>query len=77
MPTLIRNGKQDGLIPPSEAEAAHAAIKVSQLAGLDDCGNKAVDQAFVRAIRAMRFKPGTIDGQLAPFREMHTFILSR
>ena len=158
VPTLILNGKQDGLIPPSEAEAAHAAIKGSQIAGLDDCGhfpffeqpvtttaavlafvtlkapdkpghtttlpepfvgtfsdvslpgidvstlngkpaivrwtvddqgeptniaissscgNKAVDQAFVQAIRAMRFKPGTIDGQLAPFREMHTFILSR
>ena len=39
VPTLIINGKQDGVIPPAAAEAAHAAIKGSQLVELDDCGH--------------------------------------
>jgi len=39
VPTLILNGKQDGVIPPSTAEAAHAAIKGSQLVELDHCGH--------------------------------------
>ena len=39
VPTLILNGKQDGVIPPSTAEAAHAAIKGSQIVELDDCGH--------------------------------------
>ena len=39
VPTLIINGKQDGVIPPSAAEAAHTAIKGSQLVELDDCGH--------------------------------------
>ena len=39
VPTLILNGKQDGVIPPSVAEAAHAAIKGSQLVELDNCGH--------------------------------------
>lgn len=39
VPTLILNGKQDGIIPPSVAEAAHAAIKGSQLVELDHCGH--------------------------------------
>ncbi len=39
VPTLILNGKQDGVIPPSAAEAAHAAIKGSQLVELDGCGH--------------------------------------
>lgn len=38
-PTLILNGKQDGVIPPATAEAAHAAIKGSQLVELDGCGH--------------------------------------
>jgi len=39
VPTLIINGKQDGVITPQSAEAAHAAIKGSQLAELDNCGH--------------------------------------
>ena len=39
VPTLILNGKQDGVIPPSTAEAAYAAIKGSQIVELDDCGH--------------------------------------
>ena len=39
VPTLIINGKQDGVIPPSEAEAARAAVKGSQLVELDGCGH--------------------------------------
>lgn len=39
VPTLILNGKQDGVIPPSAAEAAHMAIKNSQLVELDNCGH--------------------------------------
>ena len=155
---MIINGEQDGLIPPSEAEAAHKAVKSSWLAEIDDCGhfpffeqpvtttaavlafvalkapdkpghtitvpkplvgafnhillpdtdmralngkqavvrwtvddqggptnlavvsscgNQVMDQAFVRAIRVMRFKPGAIDGQPAPFRLTHTYAISR
>ena len=39
VPTLILNGKHDGVIPPSTAGAAHAAIKGSQILELDDCGH--------------------------------------
>lgn len=39
VPTLIINGKQDGVITPQSAEAAHAAIKNSQLVELDACGH--------------------------------------
>ena len=39
VPTLILNGRQDGVIPPSAAEAAHAAVKGSQLVELDHCGH--------------------------------------
>ncbi len=39
VPTLILNGRQDGVIPPSVAEAAHAAIPRSQLVLLDHCGH--------------------------------------
>lgn len=39
VPTLILNGKQDGVIPPSAAEGAHKAIKGSQLVELDHCGH--------------------------------------
>ncbi len=37
--TLIINGRQDGVITPSSAEAAHAAIKNSQIAEFDQCGH--------------------------------------
>jgi TonB family protein len=39
VPTLILSGKQDGVIPPSVAEATHAAVKGSQLVELDNCGH--------------------------------------
>ena len=39
VPTLILNGKQDGVITPQSAEAAHAAVKGSQLIEFDDCGH--------------------------------------
>ena len=39
VPTLIINGKQDGVITPQSAEAVHAAIKGSQLVEMDDCGH--------------------------------------
>ena len=39
VPTLIINGKQDGVIPPSAAAAAHTVIKGSQLVELDHCGH--------------------------------------
>ena len=39
VPTLILNGKQDGVIPLSVAEAAHTAIKGSRLVELDHCGH--------------------------------------
>ena len=39
VPTLIINGKQDGVITPQSAEAAHAAIKNSQLVEIDHCGH--------------------------------------
>lgn len=39
VPTLIINGKEDGVITPQSAEAAHAAIKNSQLVELDACGH--------------------------------------
>ena len=39
VPTLVINGKQDGVIPPSTAEAVHTAIKGSQLVELDGCGH--------------------------------------
>jgi len=39
VPTLILNGKQDGVIPPSTAEAAHAAIKGSQLTEVYGAGH--------------------------------------
>lgn len=38
-PTLILNGKQDGVIPPKMAEIAHNGIKGSELTLLDDCGH--------------------------------------
>ncbi len=39
VPTLIIVGKQDGVITPQSAEAAHAAIKNSQLVEIDHCGH--------------------------------------
>ena len=39
VPTLIINGKQDGVITPQSAEASHAAIKNSQLVEIDHCGH--------------------------------------
>lgn len=39
VPTLIINGKQDGLITPKMAELAHANIKASRLEIFDDCGH--------------------------------------
>ena len=39
VPTLIINGKQDGVITPQTAEIAHQGIKGSQLLILDDCGH--------------------------------------
>ena len=39
VPTLIINGKQDGIVPPQSAEADHAAIAGSQLLELDNCGH--------------------------------------
>lgn len=39
VPTLIVNGKEDGVITPQSTEATHAAIKNSQLALLDHCGH--------------------------------------
>ena len=39
VPTLIINGKEDGVITPQSAEAAHAAIKNSQLIEFDNCGH--------------------------------------
>ena len=39
VPTLVLNGKQDGVIPPSMAEAAHAAIKGSQLTEVYGAGH--------------------------------------
>lgn len=39
VPTLIINGKQDGVIPPKTAELAHAGIKDSKLLLLDSCGH--------------------------------------
>ena len=39
VPTLIINGKEDGVITSRSAEAAHAAIKNSQLMELDSCGH--------------------------------------
>lgn len=38
-PTLIVNGLQDGIIPPTIAREAHAAIEGSALLLLDDCGH--------------------------------------
>ena len=39
VPTLIINGRQDGVVTPQSAEAVHAAIKGSQLVLLDSCGH--------------------------------------
>ena len=39
VPTLVINGKQDGVVPPLQAQAAHAAIKGSQIVILDNCGH--------------------------------------
>jgi len=39
VPTLIVHGKQDQLIPPSEAEVMSAAIKGSQLHLIDNAGH--------------------------------------
>ena len=39
VPTLIINGKQDGVITPQSAEIAHKGIKGSQLVILEDCGH--------------------------------------
>ena len=39
VPTLILNGKQDGVITPQSAEAAHAAIAWSRLIIYDNCGH--------------------------------------
>ena len=39
VPTLIINGKQDGVITPQIAEAVHAAIQGSKIVGLDNCGH--------------------------------------
>lgn len=39
VPTLIIVGKEDGVITPQSAEAAHTAIKNSQLVEIDHCGH--------------------------------------
>ena len=39
VPALIINGRQDGIITPQSAEAAHAAMKGSRLVELDQCGH--------------------------------------
>lgn len=39
VPTLIINGRQDGVVTAQSAEAVHAAIKGSQLVLLDACGH--------------------------------------
>lgn len=39
VPTLVINGKDDGLITPKTAEAVHDAIKGSQLLVLENCGH--------------------------------------
>jgi len=54
-PTLILNGKQDGVIPPSAAEAAHAAIKGSQLVELDHCGHFPFFEQPERTVAAVLF----------------------
>lgn len=39
VPTLILNGKQDGVITPQSAETVHGLIKGSRLIGFDACGH--------------------------------------
>jgi proline iminopeptidase len=39
VPTLVIDGKDDGLIPPSLAEIVHSGIKGSEFVLLDDCGH--------------------------------------
>jgi pimeloyl-ACP methyl ester carboxylesterase len=39
VPTLVINGKQDGVVTPSQAQAAHDGIKGSTLMLLDNCGH--------------------------------------
>jgi len=39
VPTLIINGKQDGIIPPRTAEKTHRGIAGSEILLLDDCGH--------------------------------------
>jgi proline iminopeptidase len=39
VPTLIINGRQDGVITPVEAKATHTGIRGSELLLLDDCGH--------------------------------------
>ena len=39
VPTLIINGKQDGIIPPKTAEMVHKGIQKSELLVLDNCGH--------------------------------------
>ncbi len=39
VPTLIINGRQDGIIPPKTAEKTHRGIAGSELLLLDDCGH--------------------------------------
>ncbi len=39
VPTLVLNGKQDGVVTPASAQAVHAGIKGSQIVLLDDCGH--------------------------------------
>lgn len=39
VPTLILNGKQDGVVPAPMAEVAHAGIAGSRLVILNDCGH--------------------------------------
>lgn len=39
VPTLVINGKQDGVVTPAQAQAAHDGIKGSTLVLLDNCGH--------------------------------------
>lgn len=64
VPALIINGRQDGVVTPQSAEAAHAAIKGSQLVLLDSCGHfpffeqpEKTTQAILSFVRSTQSKP--------------------
>jgi len=67
VPTLILNGKQDGLIPAAESEAARAAIKGSQIAELDNCGHfPFFEQPEKTAAAVLAFIGSSTDGLKVP-----------